>query len=123
MNRLFDRAIFKEAMEGVYLATAPNPVSNATFMRELRRTIRVPIGLPSTSWMVRWGAPLVMRTDPELALCGRYCVPARLEEERFRFEFPDLQLALANLFCRDTTKYQLDGNHHAQRDALSSRGA
>jgi hypothetical protein len=47
---------------------------------------------------VRIGAPLVMRTDPELALYGRYCVSRRLCEEAFDFEFPDLSSALSDLY-------------------------
>ncbi|MDX1682891.1 MAG: NAD-dependent epimerase/dehydratase family protein, partial [Phycisphaeraceae bacterium] len=80
MVRLFERALTDESMEGIYVATAPNPVSNATFMQELRRAMGVPIGLPAAEWMVRIGAPLVMRTDPALALYGRYCVSRRLTE-------------------------------------------
>src|SRR5574341_1386577 len=34
MNRLFARAISDEGMEGAYIATAPQPVSNEEFMRE-----------------------------------------------------------------------------------------
>lgn len=98
MNRLFVRAITNNAMTGAYIATAPSPVSNATFMRELRRALGQPIGLPATSWMVRLGAPLVMRTDPELALYGRYCVSRRLREESFEFHFPELRPALEDLF-------------------------
>ncbi|MGB6042964.1 MAG: TIGR01777 family oxidoreductase [Pirellulales bacterium] len=99
MNRLFLRAITDDAMQGAYLATAPQPVSNADFMRELRQAHRIPIGLPAFTWMVRIGAPLVMRTDPELALYGRYCVSRRLKEEGFEFTFPDVQSALNDL-CR-----------------------
>jgi len=40
MNRLFARAIADERMAGAYLATAPSPVSNATFMRALRQALR-----------------------------------------------------------------------------------
>ncbi|MCH8274165.1 MAG: DUF1731 domain-containing protein [Armatimonadetes bacterium] len=98
MNRLFARAIADESMSGVYVATAPNPVSNAEFMREFRRALRVPIGLPAASWMVRLAAPLIMRTDPELALYGRYCVSRRLKEEGFDFSFPDLPSALQDLY-------------------------
>src|SRR5205823_3821208 len=39
-------------MQGTYIATAPNPVSQIEFMRELRRAMHVPIGLPAASWMV-----------------------------------------------------------------------
>ncbi len=100
MNRLFERAISDESMSGAYIATAPNPVSNAEFMRELRAAMRVPIGLPAPAFMVRIGAPIVMRTDPELALYGRYCVSRRLREEGFEFEHPTLQSALADIYGR-----------------------
>lgn len=101
MNRLFARAIVDQSMRGAYLATAPNPVPNAEFMRELRRALGVPIGLPAFGWMVRLAAPL-MRTDPELALYGRYCVSRRLQEEGFQFAFPELRAALQDLYGRST---------------------
>jgi NAD dependent epimerase/dehydratase family enzyme len=42
----------------------------------------------------------MMRTDPELALMGRRCVPTRLLREGFRFEFPELEGALEDLLSR-----------------------
>ena len=98
MNRIMLRAIEDTSMTGTYIASAPNPVSNEVFMRALRRTLRMPIGLPAAAWMVRIGAPLIARTDPELALYGRYVKSQRLEEEHFEFEFPDLDDALANIY-------------------------
>jgi uncharacterized protein (TIGR01777 family) len=98
MNRLFARAITDEGMRGTYVATAPKPVSNAEFMRELRRVLGIPFGLPAAEWMIRLGAPLVMKVDPELALCGRYCVPRRLQEEGFEFAFVDARAALGEVF-------------------------
>lgn len=100
MNRLFERAIVDPEMRGAYIATAPKPVSNAEFMRELRRAMRIPIGLPAAEWQVRLGAPLVMRTDPELALYGRFCVSRRLNEEGFEFRFPDVANALQDLLAK-----------------------
>lgn len=97
MDRLFARAIEDERVSGAYLATAPTPVSNAEFMRELRRALRRPFGLPAMSWMVRAAAPL-LRTDAELALYGRYCVSRRLREEGFDFQFPDVRSALGDLY-------------------------
>jgi uncharacterized protein len=58
----------------------------------------MPIGLPALKWMVIIGAPLVMRTDPELALYGRYCVSRRLKEEGYEFAFPDLTSALGDIY-------------------------
>ncbi len=101
MSRLMVRAISDQGMKGAYLATAPNPVSNAEFMRELRRALKTPFGLPAASWMVRLGAPLIMRTDPDLALYGRYCVSRRLREEGFDFIFPDLASALHDLYASE----------------------
>lgn len=94
MNRLFERALFDPAMQGVYLATAPGPVSQRQFMRELRRVMGVPFGLPATDWMVRLGAPLLMRTDAELALYGRYVTSKRLAQLGFEFRFPEISEAL-----------------------------
>ena len=98
MNRLFVRAIEDAGMQGAYIASAPGPVSNVEFMRALRSTLKVPIGLPAPSWMVRLGAHIFLRTDPELALYGRYCVPGRLCDEGFNFLFPDIQSALMELY-------------------------
>lgn len=100
MNRLFIRAITNEQMKGIYIATAPNPVSNAEFMRQLRKAMGIPIGLSAMSWMVKIGAPLVFNTDPELALYGRYCISSRLKEEGFEFKYPNIDTALQNIYSR-----------------------
>ena len=97
MNRLFERALSDGGMSGAYIASSPNPVSQREFMRTLRCVVRMPIGLPAFTWMVRIGAPLLMRTDPELALYGRYVISKRLKEEGFEFSFPKLTEALSNL--------------------------
>jgi uncharacterized protein len=97
MNRLFERGLVDPTMQGPYIASAPNPISQRVFMREMRKAMKMPIGLPTFEWMVRLGAPLVLRTDPELAIYGRYVVSQRLREENFPFRFPELGDALADL--------------------------
>jgi uncharacterized protein (TIGR01777 family) len=97
LNRLFERALTSGRMQGAYIASSPNPVSQRDFMKTLRRVVGMPMGLPAFSWMVRIGAPLLMRTDPELALYGRYVVSKRLQEEGFEFQFPHLENALRDL--------------------------
>lgn len=103
MYRMFERAIADPSMTGVYIASAPNPVSQREFARSLRRRAgglgALGIGLPATAAMVRLGAPLVLRTDPELALYGRYVIPKRLTNEGFEFRFPTLDAALADLYA------------------------
>jgi hypothetical protein len=104
MNRLFIRAITDENMKGVYIATAPNPVSNAEFMCQLRKALGVPIGLPAMAWMVKIGAPLLLKTDPELALYGRYCISRRLAEEGFKFKYPTIDAALQAIYSNKSEK-------------------
>lgn len=100
MDALFLRAIEDSTLHGAYLATAPEPVSNKDFMRQLRQALRMPIGLPATAWMVKIAAPLLLRTDPELALYGRYCVSQRLAKMGFSFKYPTLDIALADIYAR-----------------------
>ena len=100
MNRLFERAIVDPAMSGPYIASSPNPVPQRLFMQRLRKQMGVPIGLPAFEWMVRIGAPLLLRTDPELALYGRYVMSQRLREIGFEFQFAELDAALADLISR-----------------------
>jgi uncharacterized protein (TIGR01777 family) len=102
MNRLFERGLTDDAMRGVYVASSPNPVNNTEFMRCLRRAVpwpKVPLALPAFAWMVRLGAPLLLRTDPEIALYGRFVTSSRLEREGFAFTYPRLPEALAACFA------------------------
>jgi NAD dependent epimerase/dehydratase family enzyme len=90
-------------MLGAYIASAPQPVAQAEFMRELRRAVHMPIGLPAFAWMVPLACRFLLRTDPELALYGRYVVSQRLSAEGFEFQYPHLRPALENLFRRPET--------------------
>lgn len=102
LNHLIAKAITDDSMSGFYIASAPNPVSQMEFMRTLRQVIGMPIGLPAFQWMVRIGAPLFLRTDPDLALYGRYVVSKRLANDGFVFQFPELESALRDLYDRNT---------------------
>ncbi len=100
MNRLFERGLTDSAMQGAYIASAPHPVSQVEFSRELRRAVGIPIGLPAFSWMVRVGARFLLHSDPELALYGRYVVSQRLDDDGFDFQFSQLRDALHDLLGR-----------------------
>jgi uncharacterized protein len=99
LNRMFEWAIERGDIEGVVNATGPTPVTNAEFMRELRRALHRPWSPPVPEWAVRMGARLI-GTEADLALHGRRCVPKRLLERGFEFEYPDLRLALQSLIHR-----------------------
>ncbi|CAA6804097.1 MAG: Cell division inhibitor [uncultured Sulfurovum sp.] len=99
MNNVFIDAIENEARNGAYIATAPTPVSNEVFMKSLRKALGMPIGLPAFAWMVKLGAYFIMRTDPDLVLAGRYCMPKRLLDEGFEFEYGSLEIAFEDIFA------------------------
>ena len=96
LYRIIERALSDQMMRGVYVATAPNPVTNREFMRLLRRAVHRRWSPPAPAPLVRLGAWL-MGTDPELALLGRRCVPTRLLQEGFTFEHPELGEAMTSL--------------------------
>ncbi len=96
LNEIILRAIDRDDMHGMYVVTVPKPETNHDFMRLLRNQLRRPWSPRVPEWAVRIGA-VFLRTDPELALYGRRCVPTRLLNEGFHFQFPHLPAALADL--------------------------
>ena len=97
MNELIYQSIVNDKFDGMYIASAPEPVSNKEFMRLLRRKMHIPLGLPSPEFIVRFDARLIFKTDPELAIYGRYVRSERLERVGFVFRYPDLNSALDDL--------------------------
>lgn len=91
------RFVVDHDVAGVVNVTSPNPVRNATLMRELRKRVGRPWSPPTPAPLVKLGAWLI-GSDPAIALTGRRCVPARLLEAGFDFELPDLRTALDDLF-------------------------
>ena len=68
-------------------------------MKLLRKTFRVPVGLPATAWMLEVGAFLI-RTETELIIKSRRVVPGRLPASGFEFRFPEFRGAAEELAHR-----------------------
>jgi len=94
--RMFAAAVERENMTGTFNAVAPGAVTNAEFMRELRRALHRPWSPPVPAFAVRLGARL-MKSEPSLALAGQRCVPGKFLEVEFPFQFSHLRAALENL--------------------------
>lgn len=90
------RFVVDHEIEGTVNVTSPNPVHNETLMKELRKHLHRPWSPPTPAPLVKFGAWL-MGSDPAIALTGRTCIPARLLDLGFEFEFPDLYRALDDL--------------------------
>jgi uncharacterized protein (TIGR01777 family) len=97
LTRMFMSAIENENLSRTFNATAPDPVTNAEFMRELRRALHRPWSPPAPVWAVKLSSRL-MKSEPALALAGCRVVPGRFLEAGFKFQFPDVRGALKNLY-------------------------
>ncbi len=87
-----------DVFEGPVNISAPNPLPNAAFMRDLRRAWGIPIGLPATKLMLEVGA-WALGTETELLLKSRRVVPTLLLESGFTFDYPTWSEAARDL-CR-----------------------
>jgi uncharacterized protein (TIGR01777 family) len=94
--RLVLWSVEREEAVGVFNATGPSPVTNAEFMCELRCALKRPWSPRVPAWLVRLGS-FLMRTEADLALTGRRCIPDRLVERNFKFIYTNLEGALADL--------------------------
>lgn len=93
-------ALRSDAFSGVYVASAPHPVTNREFMALLRKTMRMPFGLPSPRFLVEFGAKYMFKTDADLAVYGRFVRSRRLEDHGFIFDYPFLEGALEDLMSQ-----------------------
>lgn len=94
---LFLLALDRDDARGPINGTAPNPARNVDFSRELAKVLHrpmLPVGPPDLLLRLLYGevADVLVR--------GRKVVPRRAEELGYRFLFPDLAGALADLFAR-----------------------
>jgi NAD dependent epimerase/dehydratase family enzyme len=83
-------------LEGIFNLTAPEPLVNQDFMKELRTSLNTGLGLPAPAWLLDLGA-FIIRTEPELVLKSRWVLPERLLNSGYEFRFPDAASALRNL--------------------------
>ena len=97
--RAVDFLIAHEDVSGPVNMTAPHPLHNRDFMRDLRDVWRAPIGLPAASWMIEIGT-FLMRTESELVLKSRRAVPTMLLRHGFTFDFPVWKKAASDIVNR-----------------------
>jgi hypothetical protein len=96
--RMFVTAVENENLSGTFNAVAPNAVTNAEFMRELRRVLHRPWSPPAPEFAVRIASRL-MGSEASLALVSQRCAPKKFLEAGFQFQFAELVPALNDL-CR-----------------------
>jgi uncharacterized protein (TIGR01777 family) len=89
--------ITNESASGPINATAPTPVTNAEFSKQLGRVLGRPSLLPAPAFALR--LLLGEMADP-LLLASQRVLPARAESLGFQFSYPQLRPALEALLGR-----------------------
>lgn len=82
------------AAAGAYNLTAPQPATNADFIRALARAVHRPYWLPAPAFALK----MVLGEMSTLVLDGQKVLPARLLAEGYRFQFSELRSAFEDLF-------------------------
>jgi uncharacterized protein (TIGR01777 family) len=96
---LYESIYFLQHLENpakIYNCSAPNPVRNDLFMREIRTSMHVPLGIPLSKRLLEFGA-FFIRTEPEMILKSRWVLPERLVEAGFEFKHKEISEALTDL--------------------------
>ena len=85
-----------KSMSGAYNCSAPHPVKNNVFMKELRKAMGAPFGLPSPKWLLEAGAVMI-RTETELILKSRWVIPEKLLGSGFSFKYETIDKAFEEI--------------------------
>jgi uncharacterized protein (TIGR01777 family) len=96
-KRLVNDVISDSSYSGVYNCCSPHPVSNSDFMRSMRKAMKRPWVPKVPRFIVMGVSGLGLGANPSIALDGVYCLPKRLQENGFKFQFEKLDDAIEDL--------------------------
>jgi hypothetical protein len=86
----------REKISGVLNCSSPNPLTNAEFMRLIRKEIGIPLGITHPKLFIQVGS-WIIGTEAELVLTGRRVVSDILVENDFQFQFPTFDKAITQI--------------------------
>lgn len=85
-----------KSANGAYNVVSPTPVTNRTFTSTLAEVLRRPALIPVPAPVLR----LTLGEMSRLLLTGQKAMPERLEQEGFRFTYPQLKPALQEALAK-----------------------
>lgn len=91
--KIFMFALDNNTVQGVYNASAPNPVT----MKEFSATIGTVLHRPSIFPVPSFGLRLLLGEMSDIVLIGQNAPPLRLQEQGFHFDYEKLEPAIRNL--------------------------
>lgn len=90
---LIQRAIESADYQGIYNATAPNPVRMSEFCENLGEVMNRPSWLPVPEFALK----LLLGEAAQAVLEGQKVLPKRTQEQDFRYQYPTVKPALADI--------------------------
>ena len=84
---------------GVFNLISPTPTSNATFMRAIAEILHRPYWLNTPTFLLKG----VLGEMSVLVVEGRYSKPRRLVEYGYKFQYPNIENAVRDLFGRESS--------------------
>ncbi len=94
-----DQIIPNEKINGPVNMAAPESVTNAEFMRSLRKAMGKPFGIPTPKFLLKIGASII-GTEPSLVLKSTCVVSEVLKQNEHVFLYPQVDSALEELIGR-----------------------
>ena len=103
VHRAVRHVLARDALTGPVNLATPQPVTNDTFMREVRTHLGggfgARIGVPLPAWSLEAGARII-RTEAELVLKSRWVEPRKLLDSGFAYLYPSVDRALSQISDR-----------------------
>ncbi len=93
---LISYCIEHKTIQGIYNASAPQPVTNRAFMQAMRARLKPLFHFPAPRWLLAAGAALI-GTETELLLKSRWVLPAKFIKAGYHFKYPAMDTALTNI--------------------------
>ncbi len=94
--RAIEFIIDRESITGPINVVSPKPIRNKELMKLIRKSIRMPFGLPMPKCMLEFGARII-KTETELILKSRNVIPGKLNAKGFEYTFGTIEKALAEI--------------------------
>ncbi|MEQ8350265.1 MAG: TIGR01777 family oxidoreductase [Leptospiraceae bacterium] len=85
-----------ESIRGIYNAVSPDPRTMQSFMKSLGKSVGRPVYLPNVPG---FALKLMLGEMSEMILGGARISSEKIQKSGFEFEYPDLDLALKNLYA------------------------
>ena len=90
---IIDKLLESVTLQGVFNATAPEPVTNVEFSKTLGQVLNRPAFIPIPAMVLN----ILLGEMSELLLGGQRVIPVRIEQAGFEFKFKTLSKALGDV--------------------------